>query len=92
MSDQDQLTEFLSLANNFLELADELVEKGEDISQVSAALRFAAARHDVFDVASRAGDFSEEKAQATEFFVKEYKQMFEDNFTDYEEQMKTQLN
>ncbi|MDE0282872.1 MAG: DUF3144 domain-containing protein [Gammaproteobacteria bacterium] len=86
MPEQDS-EEFWKLSDQFINLANDLYEKTGD-GRVGYALMYAAARFNAFIVASTAGDrgaLADEKEEATEYFSGQYRKMFGENLTDYEE-------
>jgi len=69
--------EFLELVDQFIGLANELAEGGRD-GEVSAALLFAAGRYNAFNFISHGGN-DEDRAQAVEFYVAEYRKALVSN-------------
>ena len=69
--------EFLQLVDEFIHLANRLAETRDD-GEVSAAILFAAGRYNAFNFLTRAGD-AENRKQAVEFYVSEYRKAIESN-------------
>jgi len=63
--------EFLKLVDEFIHLANRLAEDVGD-GEVSAAILFAAGRYNAFNFVSHNGS-EEDKEQAVEFYVSEYR-------------------
>ena len=86
--DNDKNAEkFWQLADSFINLANEHYQKDGD-GKIGYAMLYAAARFNAFIVATTAGDkkdLADEKEQATEFFVEQYRKMFSENIDDYHE-------
>lgn len=70
-ADMSYPPEFLKLVDEFIHLANRLAESGKD-GEVSAAILFAAGRYNAFNFVSHNGR-DEEKAQAVDFYVSEYR-------------------
>ena len=78
--------EFRKLADQFINLANDLYEKPGN-GRVGYALMYAAARFNAFIVASTAGHrgaLADEKEAATEYFSGQYRKMLGENLADYE--------
>jgi hypothetical protein len=69
--------EFLQLVDRFIGLANELSQQRND-GEVSAAILFAAGRYNAFNFLTRGGR-AEDRAQAVEFYVSEYRKALEQN-------------
>lgn len=79
--------EFWKLSDSFINLANELYQEEGD-GRVGYALMYAAARFNAFIVATTAGHkgaLGDEKAEATAYFTEQYRRMFSENISDYEE-------
>lgn len=69
--------EFLSLVDEFINLANRLAQTRDD-GEVSAAILFAAGRYNAFNFLTR-GAGIEMRQQAVEFYVSEYRRAIESN-------------
>ncbi|MCL1041798.1 MULTISPECIES: DUF3144 domain-containing protein [Shewanella] len=83
MSEQQKETTIFQLADKFIALANELSAQEQDVAKVGTALRFAAARFNAFEAALKSADLKAEKANALEWFTKEYQEMLSDNLDDH---------
>lgn len=85
MTEQVPDQEFWDIADSFISLANDHLDKA-DADKVSSALLYAAARFNAFIVAS-AEDvvISEEKDAAVNYFSGQYRKMLAENLDDYEE-------
>ena len=68
---------FLKLVDEFIHLANQLAEKGND-GEISAAILFAAGRYNAFNFLSHDGA-EQDQAKAAEFYVSEYRKAFISN-------------
>lgn len=94
MSNTEKDDEFYSLANQYIDLANEQCEQ-TDKGKVSAMLLYAAARFNTYIVASSAADadqFDSLKESAFEFLMDEYKKMLNEHFADYKANFEKYLN
>lgn len=87
MSDEeiDVDKQFRSVADAFIHLANKQAETVPR-ENVSMALLYAAARFNSFIVATHAPDqekFQRDREAASEFFLREYKRMLQENLDDY---------
>jgi hypothetical protein len=69
--------EFLNLVDEFIHVANRLAEGRKD-GEVSAAILFAAGRYNAFNFLSHGGT-DEERGNATEFYVSEYRKALVSN-------------
>lgn len=83
MSEAKKETTIFQLADQFIALANEINTTEQDVSKVGTALRFAASRFNAFEAALKSADLAAEKANALEWFTKEYKEMLTDNLDDH---------
>ncbi|WP_025821085.1 DUF3144 domain-containing protein [Shewanella marina] len=81
-TEQQEITIY-QLADQFIALANQLVQDQQDVGKVGTALRFAAARFNAFEAAIKSADLNTEKQNAIEWFVAEYKDMLSDNIDDH---------
>ncbi|MEA3548444.1 MAG: DUF3144 domain-containing protein [Thermodesulfobacteriota bacterium] len=87
MSITDKDKEFYAMADEFIALANKQ-SQNKDQGKVSATFLYAAARFNIFLVASgsnSANEFASSKEKLFEYFVDEYKKMLEEHFADYHE-------
>lgn len=87
MSKTEKDNEFYEMADAHIALAN---QQSKNINQgkVSATFLYAAARFNTFIVASNADsadDFSENRENAIEYFMTEYRKMLEEHFADYQQ-------
>jgi hypothetical protein len=87
MSNTDKDKEFYEMADAFIALAN---KRSKNINQgkVSATFLYAAARFNIFLVASgadSANEFASKKENVFDYFMTEYKKMLEEHFADYKE-------
>ena len=85
MSNTDKDKEFYEMADAYIALAN---KQGKNINQgkVSATFLYAAARFNIFLIASGAAsadDFAAKKEDVFDYFMAEYKKMLEEHFADY---------
>ena len=79
--------EFYAMADEYIALANKQ-SKNVIQGKVSATFLYAAARFNIFLVASGAESaeaFTEKKEQVFDYFTSEYKKMLEEHFADYQE-------
>ncbi|WP_201583065.1 DUF3144 domain-containing protein [Psychrobacter jeotgali] len=81
-----EMQAFYQRADAIIELANSQLGPDAHSGQVGASLLYAAARYSA-SVASigfvKGDDFAKEKDDIIEFYVKQYRQMLNDNLTDY---------
>lgn len=86
-NDEARNREFLMLADQFIDLANERLS-GHDASMISAAFMFASSRFCAFSVAAQLDDpkaFEREKGAALEHYSGEYYNMLEQNLDRHDE-------
>ena len=83
MSEAKKETTIFQLADQFIALANEISATEKDVSKVGTAFRFAASRFNAFEASLKSADLAAEKANALEWFTKEYKDMLSDNLDDH---------
>ena len=72
--------EISKMADNFIAIANDLVQKeGQDISRVSTAFRYAAARFNAHDAFTKSKDLAEDKDNAINWYTDQYKKMLTEN-------------
>ena len=79
--------EFFALADQFINLANEMVAQ-DNSGKVGAALRYAAARYCAFEASLQSVNLSDEMEQQIELYTNEFKRMLLINFKDYQERLK----
>ncbi len=72
------------MADKFIELANEFT-KTEPKERVGAAIMFAAARYNAFEVLSKSNDIRHDKTDALTWYSNEYKRMLDANIDDLTE-------
>lgn len=85
---------FYEMADAYIALANEQ-KKNSDQGTVSATFLYAAARFNIFLVASAsdsANTFASRKEEIFEYFVTEYKKMLEEHFADYHNNFDTYIS
>jgi len=87
MSNTEKDQQFLTMADQFIDLANSM---GPDIDRgkISAAFLYAAARFNTFIVAASASskeDFRSYQDKAKQYFLDEYKKMLDEHCSDYEQ-------
>jgi hypothetical protein len=86
-NDKARNREFLMLADQFIQLANERLS-GHDASMISAAFMFASSRFCAFSIAAQLDDpiaFEREKSAALEHYSREYHNMLEQNLNQHHE-------
>jgi phosphopantetheinyl transferase (holo-ACP synthase) len=80
MSDKETALELFKMADEFINVANRLVEKENiEIGEVGAALRYAAARFNAHEAAYKAKDLAAERSDALAWFSSQYNEMLEEN-------------
>jgi len=86
MSNTEKDKEFYEMADAYIALANKQ-SKNTEQGKVSATFLYAAARFNIFLVATgatSADDFAAKKENIFEYFTTEYKKMLEEHFVDYQ--------
>ncbi|MEW6289664.1 MAG: DUF3144 domain-containing protein [Thermodesulfobacteriota bacterium] len=86
MSNTDKDKEFYEMADAYIALANKQSKNAEQ-GKVSATFLYAAARFNIFLVATgatSADEFAAKKENIFEYFTTEYKKMLEEHFADYQ--------
>ncbi|MDV7213388.1 Protein of unknown function [Azotobacter beijerinckii] len=78
----DMADEFIAVANRLLE------EEHKDLGQISAAIRYAAARFSAHEAACRSGDLSIDKEKAHSWYSDQFNKMLEENLDQHIEMSK----
>jgi Protein of unknown function (DUF3144) len=72
--------DLISMSDEFIKVANKLmVENHQEMWQVSAAIRFAAARFNAYEASFKSGDLERDKQDALIWFTEEYRKMFSEN-------------
>lgn len=80
MSDKDTALAMFKMADEFINLANRLVEEDKiEIGEVGGALRYAAARFNAHEAAYKATDLAAERNDALLWFSSQYNEMLEEN-------------
>lgn len=80
MSDKETAQALFKMADQFIDVANQLVERDhKDLGEVGAALRYAAARFNAHEAAYKAHDLAAEREDALLWFSSQYKEMLEEN-------------
>ncbi|MEH6442752.1 MAG: DUF3144 domain-containing protein [Oceanospirillaceae bacterium] len=80
MSDKETALALFKMADEFINIANRLVEQeGKEIGEVGAALRYAAARFNAHEAAFKAKDLAAERSDALAWFSSQYTEMLEEN-------------
>ncbi len=90
MNEEATEREFRRVADTFIDLANEHIEKAPR-ENVGMALLYAASRFNAFVVAAHCQTldrFEEDREKAIEFFSTEYLRMLEENMDDYRQAFK----
>ncbi|MCB2184147.1 MAG: DUF3144 domain-containing protein [Desulfobulbaceae bacterium] len=93
MSNTEKDKQFYEMADAYINLANQQSKDGEP-GKVSATFLYAAARFNIFLVASgseSAQDFESKKEKVFDYFMDEYKKMLEEHFADYKENFEKYL-
>lgn len=69
----DMADEFIAVANRLLE------EEHKDLGQISAAIRYAAARFSAHEAACRSGDLAADKDKAQTWYTDQFNRMVVEN-------------
>lgn len=75
------------MADQFIKLANDLSNE-ESVERVGAAIMFAAARFNAFDIAQKSDNLQQDKADALQWFTNEYHRMLDANIDEYIEMLK----
>lgn len=88
MSEEQSQPTMYDLANEFINLANELVET-DNSGNVGVALRYAGARYSAFEATAHSQDLANEKEEIIKMYLEDYRKMLSDNIDDY---LKAQMN
>ena len=80
----EEQKEMFKQADKFIELANELAAGNEEsIGLIGAALRYAAARYNAFEVSLKTDDIARDKDEALGWFTNEYHKMMLSNLNQH---------
>ncbi len=84
--------EIFDMADEFIAVANRLLEEEKDLGKVSAAIRFAAARFSAYEAARRSGDLTLDKEKARIWFTEQFEKMLVENIEQHIEMSNAQAN
>ena len=93
MSNSDEDKKFREMADAFIAVANKQ-SKNENPGMVSASFLYAAARFNIFIVATSSGsanEFVSKKEDSLDALMAEYKKMLEDHFENYKENFEERM-
>jgi len=82
MSDEKQETPFYEIADQYINLANELA-KTEGSANVGTALRYAAARYNTFEASLSTKDLAGDESKMTDMLCDDFREMLKVNMQDY---------
>lgn len=82
MSEENQQTAFFELADQFINLANDLA-KTQGTADVGTALRYAAARYNTFEASLSTPDLAKDEAKMTNMLIDDFHEMLKANMQDY---------
>ena len=82
MATNSQNEQFFALADNFINLANELA-KTAGTSDTGAALRYAAARYNTFEASLSTNNLAEEQQKMVDMLCDDFRKMLDINMQDY---------
>ena len=84
MSEKINVSELFDMADQFIAVANRLVqENDQDLAKVGAAFRYAAARFSAHEVSLKSENLAEEKVKALAWFTEQYNIMLDKNLDQY---------
>ncbi len=89
MSAEEENPSMYDLANQFINLANEMIEKDRS-GTVGTAIRYAAARYNVFEASLQSDDLAKEKEAIIDKFTADYRKMMDINIDQYIERISNQ--
>ena len=93
MIDKEAATNLYKMADEFIDVANRLVTSdNQELEQVGAALRYAAARFSAHETAYKSEDLAAERDDAIAWFSNQYSGMLEENLDQHIEHFKSQKN
>lgn len=82
MTDKNQEKQFYEIADKYIDLANELA-KSEGFANTGTALRYAAARYNVFEASMSIKDLSKEQDKIIGLLCNDFREMLKANMQDY---------
>jgi len=82
MSEEKQDTPFFELADQYINLANELAQK-DGTANVGTALRYAAARYNTFEASLSTKDLAGEQEKMIDMLCDDFREMLKVNMKDY---------
>lgn len=82
MSDDNQQKAFFDLADQFINLANELA-KSEGSADVGTALRYATARYNTFEASLGTNDLAADENKMTDMLCDDFREMLKVHMQDY---------
>jgi Protein of unknown function (DUF3144) len=89
MSEQKQETPFFELADQYINLANELA-KNDGTANVGTALRYAAARYNTFEASLSTDDLDKDQDKMIDMLCDDFREMLKVNMQDYVQRLATQ--
>lgn len=91
MSDKETQMQILDMADEFIAVANRLLEEeGKDLGQISAAIRFAASRFSAHEASLRSGDLSADSEKAHQWYSEQFSGMLKENLDQHIQMKKSQ--
>jgi hypothetical protein len=87
MSDDKKEMEFFEIADQYINLANELA-KSEGSANTGTALRYAAARYNTFEASLSTDDLAGEQDKMIDMLCNDFRDMLKVNMKDYIERMR----
>lgn len=91
MSDTQQENPFFDLADQFINLANELA-KVEGSADVGTAMRYAAARYNTFEASMSTADLAADEKKMTDMLCDDFREMLKVHMKDYIQRMRQKTN
>ena len=92
--EQEKQNQIYDLVDAMVELANQATDKSLEPGEAHQAMMFAAARYGAFIVAASSEskeDFEQDKLDARNFYMDQFRQLLNENFDDYLANYKTYL-
>ena len=84
MSRDTEDLEIFDMADQFIEVANRLVlEQGQKLGRVGAAIRYAAARFNAHEASYKSDDLEADKEDALSWFTDQYRKMLIENIDEH---------
>ena len=91
MSDDKKEMEFFEIADQYINLANELA-KSEGSANTGTALRYAAARYNTFEASLSTDDLAGEQDKMIDMLCDDFREMLKANMKDYIERIRQNTN